>query len=51
MGDKVELQFMPRARKWRVLVNGKSLTRRFYDRPSAVKEFERQKVKSQLKGE
>ncbi|MDD4876742.1 MAG: hypothetical protein PHQ86_06425 [Dehalococcoidales bacterium] len=41
----VELQFMPKARKWRVIVNGKSLHRRFSDRASAVKEFERQKSK------
>ena len=39
---QVELQFMPRARKWRILVDGKAIPRRFSDRPSAVKEFERQ---------
>lgn len=42
---KVELQYMPRARKWRILINGKSLSRRFSDRTSAVKEFEKQRAK------
>ncbi len=47
---RVELQFMPRARKWRVLVDGKSLSRRFSDRASAVKEFEKQKANLTSKG-
>lgn len=46
---KVELQFMPRARKWRILIDGKAFPRRFSDRASAVKEFEKQKAKAEGK--
>ena len=46
--EQIELQFMPRARQWRILINDKSLTRRFFDRPTATREFERRKAK--LKG-
>ena len=42
---EVELEFMPRARRWRVLINGKAFPRRFSDRASALKELERQKDK------
>ena len=42
---KVELQFMPIKRKWRILIDGKALPRRFSDRASAQKELERQKTK------
>ena len=41
----IELQYMPIARKWRILINGKAFPRRFSDRPSALKEFEKQKDK------
>ena len=41
----IELQFMPKIRKWRILVNGKAVPRRFSDRASAMKEFERQENK------
>ena len=41
----VELQFMPRARKWRVLIDGKAFPRRFSDRASALREFEKQRAK------
>lgn len=44
--DTVELQFMPRARKWRILINGKAIPRRFSDRATAVKEFEKQRAKA-----
>ena len=43
---KVELEFMPKARKWRILVNGKALPRRFSDSASAMREFKRQKEKA-----
>ena len=43
---RVELQFMPIKRKWRILIDGKALPKRFSDRVSAMKEFERQKTKS-----
>jgi len=49
MADKVELQFMPNARRWRILINGKAIPRRFIDRPTAVKEFEKQKAKAEGK--
>ncbi len=42
---KVELHFMPIARKWRVLIDGKAFPRRWSDRASALKEFEKQKAK------
>lgn len=42
---KVELEFMPRARKWRILIDGKAFPRRFFDRRSAMIEFEKQKAK------
>jgi len=42
----VELQFMPKARKWRILIDGKAFPRRFSDRTSALKEFEKQKAKA-----
>lgn len=45
--DKVELQFMPIARKWRILINGKALHRRFSDRATAIKEFEKQRAKTE----
>lgn len=45
----VELQFMPIKRKWRILINGKAFPRRFSDRKSAMKEFERQKAKEGIK--
>ena len=41
----IELHFMPRARKWRIIIDGKAFPRRFSDRASAVKEFEKQKLK------
>lgn len=40
---KIELHFMPIKRRWRILIDGKALPRRFPDRASAVKEFEYQK--------
>ncbi|KKM88988.1 hypothetical protein LCGC14_1253270 [marine sediment metagenome] len=46
---KIELQFMPIARRWRILIDGKAFSRRFSDRASAVKEFERQKSKGEVK--
>ena len=46
---KVELQFMPIKRQWRILIDGKALPRRFFDRASAVKEFEKQKAKVEEK--
>lgn len=42
---KVELEFMPRVRKWRVLIDGKALPRRFSDRATAAREFEKQRAK------
>lgn len=45
----VELQFMPIARKWRIIVNGKAVSRRFSDRRTAVEEFEKQKAKQTQK--
>ena len=42
---RIELQFMPKARKWRVLVGGKALPRRYSDRASALKEFKKQQAK------
>lgn len=44
MKGRVELQFMPRARKWRVLIDGKAYPRRYSDRATALKEFERQQA-------
>ena len=46
-GVKVELQFMPNKRKWRILIDGKALPRRFSDRPSAMIEFKKQKAKAE----
>ena len=43
--SKVELHFMPIKRRWRILIDGKAFPRRFVDRASAIKEFERQKLK------
>lgn len=40
----VELEFMPIARKWRVIINGKAFPRRFSDRQTAMKEFEKRKA-------
>lgn len=48
--DKVELQFMPIVRKWRILINGRAIPRRFSDLPSAMIEFEKQKAKVEGKG-
>ena len=45
----VELQFMPKARRWRILIDGKAFPRRFSDRATAIKEFERQKTKNETK--
>jgi len=45
MSNKIELEFMPIARKWRILINGKALPRRFSDRATALKEFEKQKAR------
>lgn len=47
--NKIELQFMPRARKWRILINGKAMPRRFSDHSTALKEFEKQKTKAEWK--
>lgn len=46
----VELQFMPIKRKWRILIDGKAFPRRFSDRSSAMREFERQKIKAKALG-
>ena len=47
----IELEFMPVARKWRVRIDGKAFPRRFSDRASAMKEFERQKSLKGVYGE
>lgn len=44
--NKVELQFMPKARRWRILIDGKAIPRRFLDRATAMKEFEKHKAKA-----
>jgi len=36
---------MPRVKKWRVLINGKAIPRRFSSQVIALKEFEKQKSK------
>ena len=46
---RIELQFMPIKRKWRILIDGKALPKRFSDRVSAMREFERQKAKAEGK--
>ena len=43
----IKLHFMPKARKWQILIDGKALPRRFSDRASAQKEYEKQKNRAQ----
>ena len=43
MKQKVELEYKPRSKCWRVFVGGKSLTRRFYKYTDALKEFNKQR--------
>jgi len=38
---KVELQFMPKAKKYRILIDGKSLPRRFSSRTEAMRGFDK----------
>ncbi len=45
--DKVELDFMPNARRWRIKINGKAIPRRFSARATAIKEFEKHKAKAE----
>ena len=45
----IKLHFMPIKHKWRVLIDGKAFPRRFSDRASALREFERQKEKYNVK--
>ena len=45
--DKVQLCFVPLTGRWRILINGKAIPRRFADRATAIKEFERQKRKAE----
>jgi len=46
---KVDLVFMPRARRWRILIDGKAIPRRYSDRATAKKEFEKHKAKAEGK--
>ena len=41
---KIELEFMPNARRWRIIIDGKAFPRRFFDRATAKKALEKQKA-------